>query len=105
VDPRLRNRDKTALWEVTTSPRGECCLDVEACGEANAATGTCSLCSWRWCYGWGCAGQGVENCVLIVALVQHIGWLDPVGRHGGGLAAHKELQYFFSPREDLVRPL
>jgi hypothetical protein len=82
--------------------RRECCLGVKACGEANAATAACSLCSWRWCYAWGCASRGVENGAPTVGLVQHVGWLDPVGRHGDRLAVHKELQCFLSPREDLV---
>jgi hypothetical protein len=56
----------------------------------------------RWCYGWGCAGRGVESGAPAVGLVQHVGWLDPVGRYGDGLAAHKELQCFLSPRKDLV---
>jgi hypothetical protein len=85
-----------------TPPHGECCLGIKACGEANAATVECSLCSWRWCCVWGSAAHGVENCVPTVGLVQHIGWLDPVGRHGDGLSAHKELQWFLSPREDVV---
>jgi hypothetical protein len=50
----------------------------------------------------GCDGQGVENSAPTVSLVQHVMWLDPVGRHGDRLAAHKELQCFLSPREDLV---
>jgi hypothetical protein len=37
-----------------------------------------------------------------VGLVQHVGWFDPVGRHVDRLAAHKELQHFLSPRENLV---
>jgi hypothetical protein len=44
----------------------------------------------------------VGNGVSKVGLVQHVGWLDPVGRHGDILAAHKELKCFLSPREDLV---
>jgi hypothetical protein len=84
-------------------------LSVEVWVEAKVVTGTCSLSSWRrwrcsrWCYGWGCAGRGVESGTPAVRLIQHIGWLDPVGRHGDGLAAHKELQHFLSEREDLVR--
>jgi hypothetical protein len=46
--------------------------------------------------------KGVENGAPTVGLVQHVGWLDPVGRHSDGLAAHKELQCFLSPPEDLV---
>jgi hypothetical protein len=29
-------------------------------------------------------------------------WLDPIGRYGDRLAAHKELQRFLLPRENLV---
>jgi hypothetical protein len=56
--------------------------------------GGCSLCRWSWCYGGGCAGQAVVNGAPTIGLVQHVGWLDPVGRHGDGLAAHKELSDF-----------
>jgi hypothetical protein len=38
----------------------------------------------------------------VIGLVQHVGWLDPIGRHGDRLAAHEELQRFLSPREDPV---
>jgi hypothetical protein len=38
----------------------------------------------------------------VAGLVQHVTWLDPIGRYGDRLAAHKELQRFLSPREDLV---
>jgi hypothetical protein len=85
-----------------TPPSGECCLGIEACGEANAETGTCSLCSWKWCCIWSSAAHGVGNCAPTVGLVQHIGWHDPVGRHGDGISERKELQCFLSPREDLV---
>jgi hypothetical protein len=40
---------------------------------------------------------GVENGAPTVGLVQHVCWLDSVGRHGDGLAAHKELQCFLCP--------
>jgi hypothetical protein len=32
--------------------------------------------------------KGVESGASAVGLVQHVGWLDPVGRHGNGLTAH-----------------
>jgi hypothetical protein len=38
----------------------------------------------------------------VVGLVQHVSWFDPIGRHSDRLTAHKELQRFLSPREDLV---
>jgi hypothetical protein len=31
----------------TSPPRGDCCLGVEACGEADVATGACSLGTWK----------------------------------------------------------
>jgi hypothetical protein len=105
-------RSKTALWEVHTTPppppprRGDCCLGVKACGEADVATGECSLGSWRrcrcgrWCCSWGSVGRRVQSGASVVGLVQHVGGLDPIGRHGDRLAAHKELQRFLSPRED-----
>jgi hypothetical protein len=67
------------------------------------AAGPCNLGSWRrwWC-GSGCTGRGVEVGAPTDDLVQHVDWLDPVGRHGEGLAAHKDLQRFLSPRGDLV---
>jgi hypothetical protein len=38
----------------------------------------------------------------VAGLVQHVSWLHPIGRYCDRLAAHKELQRFLSPREDLV---
>jgi hypothetical protein len=38
----------------------------------------------------------------VVGFVQHVSWFDPIGRHSDRLAAHKELQRFLSPREELV---
>jgi hypothetical protein len=49
------------------------------------------------CCGWRCVGRGVKSGDPGVGLVHHVGWLDPVGRHGDGPAAHKELQRFLSP--------
>jgi hypothetical protein len=97
----LDNMDKTALWEVATSPPSS--AENVASVLKLAGKRMCSLCTWRWCYGWGCDGQGVENGAPTVGLVQHVGWFDPVGRHGDGLAAHKKLQCFLSPREHAVR--
>jgi hypothetical protein len=47
--------------------------------------------------------NGLKIVLATVGLLQHVGWLDPVGRNGDGLAAHMELQCFLCPREDLVR--
>jgi hypothetical protein len=47
---------------------------------------------WPESWEWGCRGRAS----------QHVSWLDPIGRYGDRLAAHKELQRFLSPREDLV---
>jgi hypothetical protein len=60
--------------------------------------------------GGGVPGDAVAGVALAdelkVVLPQsdspNTGWLDPVGRHGDGLTAHKELQCFPSPRMDLV---
>jgi hypothetical protein len=42
-----------------------------------------------------CAGWiGVGSCVPAVGLVQYVGWFNPVGRHGDGLASHRELHIF-----------
>jgi hypothetical protein len=38
----------------------------------------------------------------VAELLQCVGWLDPVGGYSDRSAAHKELQRFLSPREDLV---
>jgi hypothetical protein len=46
--------------------------------------------------------KGLKNGAPTVGLVQHVGWLDPVGRHGDRLSAHKGLLCFLFPREDLV---
>jgi hypothetical protein len=85
-----------------TPPRGDVCLGVEAQGEADLATGACSLrrCWWRQQNraGWAAVGR----CVPAVGLVQYVGRLNPVGRHGDGIAAHKEFHRLLSPREDLV---
>jgi hypothetical protein len=69
------SRSKIVLWKIPTPSPALCedsCLDVEACGEEDLATGACSL-------------------------VQYVGWLDPVSRHGDGIAAYKKLQRFLSP--------
>jgi hypothetical protein len=90
--------------EVPTSPSSPCrdgCSGVEACGEANTATGACSLDS-RLCYGWGCVYCGIEGGVPTVGLVKYVGWRDPFGRNSYRLAAYEKLQRFFSLREDLV---
>jgi hypothetical protein len=39
----------------------------------------------------------------VAGLVQQVSWLHPIGRYGDWFAAHKELQRFLSPRENLVR--
>jgi hypothetical protein len=90
---------RTASLEIPTSrPRGDCCLGFETCGEADVATGACSLGSWglwrcgRKRCGWRCVGRGFGSGAPAFVLVEHVGRLDPVGRRGDGLAAHQELQ-------------
>jgi hypothetical protein len=81
-------------------PRGDCCLGVETCREADVATGACSLGRWglwrcgRMCCGWRCVGRGVKSGAPAVGLVQHVGWLDPVGRHGDGLPRIRSCSVF-----------
>jgi hypothetical protein len=67
--------------------------------------------SLRYCMRWRCGcwcrccspvGRRAEGEASVVGLLQCVGWLDPVGRHSDRCVAHKELQRFLSPREDLV---
>jgi hypothetical protein len=64
-----------------------------------AAQGSCR---WRRCGRWSRVGRRVLSGAAVAELVQHVSWLDLIGRYGDRLAAHKELQRFLSPLEDLV---
>jgi hypothetical protein len=74
-----------SMWVIpisTTSRDG--CSDVELSREMYMATRACSSCDgrWghgRWCYGWGCVNRGIKDGGPAVSLIQHVGWLDPVG--------------------------
>jgi hypothetical protein len=82
--------------------------DVEASGEMYVASGACSSCDrWWWCVIW-CCGQGCFSCRVesgggpVTWLIQHVSWLDPIGWHGDGSAAHEDLQCLLSPWQELI---
>jgi hypothetical protein len=68
------------MWEVPTPPpHGDVCLGVEAYGEADVATGACSLRRCRWRQRNHAGWTAVGRCVFAVGLVQYVGRLNPVG--------------------------
>jgi hypothetical protein len=54
------------------------------------------------CCDWGCGGRRFEGSASVVVLIEYVGRLDPVSRHGDGFAVHKQFQHFVFPRQDLV---
>jgi hypothetical protein len=91
---------------ISPSPHGDCCSDIEVCGEMDVATRVCSSCGslWqigRWCYGQGCVDRWIEGAVPVVSPIEDVGWFGPLGWHGDGPRAHNELQRFLFPWQDL----